>query len=50
MNLANNNLKDLPVEISQLKNLKTLILTGNPIEKSKIENLKTLLPGTEIYF
>ncbi len=49
MNLANNNLKDIPVEISQLKNLKTLILTGNPI-KNKIENLKTLLPDTRIYF
>ena len=50
MNLANNNLKDLPVEIKQLKNLKTLILTGNPIEKSTIENLKALLPETQIYF
>ena len=50
MNLANNKLKDIPVEISQLKNLKTLILTGNPIDKSKIEKLKTLLPDAQVYF
>ncbi|WP_288374836.1 leucine-rich repeat domain-containing protein, partial [uncultured Chryseobacterium sp.] len=50
MNLAHNNIKDIPVEIKQLKNLKTLILTGNPIEKSTIEYIKTLLPETQIYF
>jgi Leucine-rich repeat (LRR) protein len=50
MNLANNNLKDIPEEIGQLKKLKTLILTGNPIEKTKIERLKSLMPETQIYF
>ncbi|WP_291898269.1 hypothetical protein [Chryseobacterium sp.] len=33
MNLAHNNLEDIPVEIKQLKKLKTLILTGNPYGK-----------------
>jgi len=50
MNLANNQLKDLPSEFSQLKNLKTLILTGNPMEKSNIEKLKIMMPQTQIYF
>ena len=50
MNLANNQLTDLPAEFSQLKNLKTLILTGNPMDKSTIEKLKTMMPQTQIYF
>lgn len=50
MNLANNQLTDLPPEFSELKNLKTLILTGNPIKKSILEKLKKMIPQTQIYF
>ncbi|SFB79563.1 leucine-rich repeat domain-containing protein [Kaistella jeonii] len=50
MNLANNQLKDLPEEFKNLKKLKTLILTGNSIEKSTTFRLQKMMPKTKIYF
>ncbi len=42
INLANNQLKDLPKEFSQLKILKTLILAGNPMDQETIKKLKRI--------
>jgi Leucine-rich repeat (LRR) protein len=50
MNLAHNQLRDLPKEFQHLKNLKTLILAGNPMDKETIQKLKELMPQTQIYF
>lgn len=48
LNLKNNQITTIPDELGQLKNLKTLILTGNPISAEEKERIMKLLPNTEI--
>lgn len=49
LNLANNNISSA-AKLINLKNLKTLNLSGNPLEKEDIENLKVNLGGCKIIF
>lgn len=44
------NLKKLPKNIGDLKNLKRLGLTGNDISRVELERIRTALPGCEIIY
>jgi Leucine-rich repeat (LRR) protein len=45
-----NKINTFPNEIANIKQLKTLNLTGNPLTSSQISQLKTDLPNTTIIF
>jgi Leucine-rich repeat (LRR) protein len=50
LDLSRNQLKTLPEEMAEMKNLQYLYLGENPISDEEEENIKELLPECHIYF
>jgi len=50
LDLSFNNLKTLPPEIAQLKNLKTLSLKDNPMSEASLAQIRAWLPGCRVDF
>nr|WP_232617349.1 leucine-rich repeat domain-containing protein [Leptospira interrogans] len=48
--MGNNQLKILPKEIGQLKNLQTLYLNNNQLAIEEKERIRKLFPKCQIYF
>jgi Leucine-rich repeat (LRR) protein len=50
LDLSFNNLKSLPPDLAQLKNLKTLSLKENPIDPTTLAQIRAWLPGCRVDF
>lgn len=50
LDVSDNNFKELPEEISALKELKVLNLQGNPLPAGEVDKVRKLLPNADVKF
>ena len=50
LDVSDNNFKELPKEISALKELKVLNLQGNPLPAGEVDKVRKLLPKADVKF
>ena len=50
LDVSDNNFKELPKEISALKELKVLNLQGNPLPAGEVDKVRKLLPNVTVNF